>query len=216
MSSSTEISNLALSHLGISKPIANLETEKTAEAAACRTFYEITRQRVLRDNYWPFAKRVETLGLVQETPNDEWAYSYRYPSKALMIRKIMSGIRNDTAYSKTKYEIASDSTGKLIWTDLTPAVAIITYDVSDSSFFHPDFVMALSFLLAFYIGPRVQDGDPAGLRKQAFDAYRLEISRARASALNEEASDVSPESSFTLERYGFDAQNQFDSFRSNL
>lgn len=215
--SSTEISNLALSHLGISKPIANLDTEKSAAAAACRTFYEITRKRVLRDHPWPFAKRIVTLGLVEETPNDEWAYSYRYPSEALMIRKILSGIRNDTRKSKVVYELASDTTGLLIWSDLNPASALIVVNVDDTSLFHPDFTMAFSFLLAFYVAPRIQDGDPAGLRQQAFQAYQLEISRARASSLNEENPDLVPESEFIIERHGaVDDLDDCDSFRSNL
>lgn len=216
MASQTEICNLALSHLGVAKPIANLESEKTAEAAACRTFYDITRRRMFRDFPWPFARRVVALGLVEETPNDDWSYSYRYPSGVIKIRKIFSGIRNDTAKSKTKYILASDSDGNLIWTDLNPASALTISDITNPQFYPDDFVMAFSFLLAFYIGPRVMDGDPANLRRDALAAYNQEISRASSNAHNEEAPDLVPDSEFIKIRDGSDELLDCDSFRTNF
>jgi hypothetical protein len=77
-----DICNLALSHVGVSTEIANLDTERSKEAQACRRFYEPTREEVLRAFAWPFATRFVDLQLVEEEPNDEWAYSYRYPATA--------------------------------------------------------------------------------------------------------------------------------------
>ena len=47
MASSTEIANLALSHLGNGTEIADLETERSSEASACRRFYDVALAQVL-------------------------------------------------------------------------------------------------------------------------------------------------------------------------
>ena len=90
-----DIWNTALSHLGISKEVASVD-ESSAEAKACRRFYDTTIKAVLKDYSWPFASKIATLNLITANPNDEWAYSYRYPSDCLFFRRILSGNRNDT------------------------------------------------------------------------------------------------------------------------
>jgi len=216
MSSKTEICNLALSHLGVADPIANIETEKTAEATACRTFYDITRQHILRDHPWPFCRRFVQLGLVEECPNDEWGYSYRYPSEALYIRKILGGKRNQAMKEKQKYIIANDDIGKLIWADLNPATAEIIIDEQDATLYDPIVTMAFSYLLAFHIAPRVQDGDPADLATRALRLYNAEITKAKAMSFNEESKDRVPESEFIRDRDGLENLNERDSFRTGI
>ena len=72
MATETQISNIAISHLGIGLEIQNLETENSAEAKACRRFYETSRDAVLGDFEWPFATKIIELNLVEEGPNTEW------------------------------------------------------------------------------------------------------------------------------------------------
>src|SRR5688572_11149621 len=111
MASETEIANLALSHLGVGKEIANLETERSQEAVACRRFYDTARDATLRDFSWPFATKIAVLGLIEADPNDEWDYSYRYPSDCLQLRRILSGVRNDTRDSRVPFKLAHDDSG---------------------------------------------------------------------------------------------------------
>lgn len=186
MASSTEICNLALSHLGVGKEIANLETEQSQEASACRRYYETARDNTLRDFNWPFATRYAALGLVEEDPNEEWDFSYRYPSDCLKLRRILSGTRNDSRQSRVPYQIAQDNTGKLIFTDKDDAEVVYTYRETDPDKFTSDFIMALSFRLANYIAPRLTNGDPFGLGKRALDMYSYEISVAAANSYNEQ------------------------------
>jgi hypothetical protein len=189
MASSTEICNLALSHLGVGKEIANLETEQSQEASACRRFYELARSMTLRDHHWPFATRYADLALVEEDPNSEWDFSYRYPTGCLKIRKILSGKRNDSYQSRVPYSIAQDSAGRLIFTDWPTAEITYTFDEVDPDRYTSDFIMALSFRLAHFIAPRLTGGDPYGLGKRALDLYAYEISVAAANAFNEEQAD---------------------------
>lgn len=201
MASSTEICNLALSHLGIAKPIANLTTEQSQEATACRVFYDITRDAVLKDYPWPFCTRVEALALVESDPNEEWKFSYRYPSNCLTVRKILSGIRNETSSERTPYKIASDSQGLLIFCDTEEAQMEYTIRLTDSNLYSSDFIFAFSFRLASYLAPRLTAGDPFKLADRMLKMYLAEMSKATANAFNEEQRDSNPDPELIQERY---------------
>lgn len=196
MASSTEICNLALSHLGVGKEIAALETERSQEASACRRFFDLARDEALRDFAWPFATKIIALGLVEEEPNDEWNYAYRYPTDCLNLRRILSGTRNDTRQTRVPHRIARDDSGRLIYTDTENAEAEYTILVDDPEQYPPDFTMALSLLIASYIAPRVTGGDPFKMGDRALRLYALSIEKARANSINEEQTEEHPESEF--------------------
>ncbi|MBA3755526.1 MAG: hypothetical protein H0X02_04570 [Nitrosomonas sp.] len=199
MASSTQICNIAIGHLGSGKEIGSLE-EKSQEAAICRRFYQISLEATLRDYSWPFATKIATLALIEETPNLEWSFSYRFPSDCLNIRKILSGVRNDTRQSRVPYKIGQDDGGLLLFTDQSLAQAEYTIIAPDTSRFPPDFVMAFSFRLASYLAPSITGGDPYRLGDKCFKLYAVEIDRAKASAMNEEQTDEEPESEFIRAR----------------
>lgn len=184
-----DICNLALSHLGQSVEIADFENEKSAEARACRRFYEKALKTTLRDFAWPFAGAFATLQLVEEDPTTEWRYSYSIPNDCLQFRRILSGSRNDTRQSKVEYRRVGDE----IYTNAQSAVGEYTVYVSDTSKFDEDFREALSFRIAFLIAPRITGGDPMKLGERALKLYMLAISTARANARNEEQPAEPPE-----------------------
>lgn len=190
MASITDICNLAISHLGISKDIANVTTEQSAEAKACRRFLDIARETVLKDYNWPFATKMATLNLVEEDPNDEWAYSYRYPSYCLHARRILSGFRDDTDLTRIPYKITQDDQGILIYCNTENAILEYTLNTKNVDLFSSDFKVAFSYRLAYYIAPRITAGDPFGLGDKAFQKYVLEIQRASANAFNEDKSSL--------------------------
>ena len=186
MTTKTEIANLSISHLGIGQTIQNLDTETSQEAKVARRFYDFARRTTLVAINWPFATEFQALGLIEEEPTNEWNYSYRYPSQCLKIRRILSGVRSDTLSSLVPYRIVKDDTFKLIYTDQEEAEAEITKDVETTSFFSPDYTLALSYLLATYIAPSVTRGDPTKMRDKVYALYLEEISRAKSNAFNEE------------------------------
>lgn len=199
MASDIQIANLALGHLAIGKTIASL-TENSSEARACNLFFDISREATLRDFPWPFASKIETLGLVESAPNSEWDYSYRYPSDCLMFHRILSGSRNDSRQTRVPYKISQDSTGKLIFTDAEDAVCEYTVNADNPGMYAPDFSIALSYRLAAFIAPRLMGGDNFKMGIQAMQLYEATISRAKASALNEEQPDELPDSEFITGR----------------
>ena len=202
MSSRTEICNIALSHIGTAKPISDLDTGEGTEAVVCRRFYETSLKQYLREFAWPFAKRERTLALIEENPNDEWNYSYRYPSDVLMIGRIYSGVRNDSRQSRAPYLVASDDTGKLIYTDQENACIWYTKYNNDPQTYPQDFIFAFSYLLAWYISPALTKGDPFKIRRELIQAFRQSSSMAKANALNEEQAEENVVSEFERDREG--------------
>jgi hypothetical protein len=190
MATKVGICNQALSHLGIDKDIANLDTEQGVEARAARTFYDDTLKEVLRDFNWPFSGEIRALGLVEEDPNSEWDYSYRYPSDCLKVRRILSGSRQDTQSTREPYKIMKDAAGKLILCDRENAESEFTVFVDDPALYPPDFVHAFSLLLAVKMGPRVTAGDPFGRQEKVASLYLAMVTKAQANAASEEQPDA--------------------------
>ncbi len=198
--SDTEIANLALGHLGSATEITNLSTQKSPEAIAMRRWYETVRRSTLRAFHWPFATKIAALALIEQDPNDEWAYSYRQPSDCLMDRKIQSGVRNDTAQSRIPYKVSKDASGLLIFADKEDAVLEYTIDVTTVELYPDDFVIAFSLRLAMYASPKICGDDPAKFGQRAGQLYLLEIAAARNNAFNEEQSEEDPESELVRSR----------------
>jgi|DEB0MinimDraft_10_1074344.scaffolds.fasta_scaffold02080_5 hypothetical protein len=194
MSSTTEISNLAISHLGIGKEIANLDTEQTEEASACRRYFESAKKATLSDLDWTFATKFAVLNLIESEPNDEWNFSYRYPSDCINMRRILSGQRQDTQKTRVPYRISADSAGRIIYTDKENAEIEYTKNVTDPGLFSAEFALALSFRLASYIAPRLTGGDPFKMKQEMLAQYEIELGRAKKKNMNEETADILPES----------------------
>lgn len=187
-SSDTVVANLALGHLGVGTEIAVL-SEKSSEAAACRRFFTQVQDELLRGFAWSFAGRFAALALVEATPTDEWAFSYRYPSDALAIRRILSGTRNDSRQSRVPFKVISDADGLLIYTDMQDAQIEYTVRAEDVLRWPPDFVMAFSFRLAAYIAPTLTRGDPTKLTERCMSFFQLGSQMAMAACLNEQQVD---------------------------
>ena len=196
MLSSTDIANMALGHLGVGKQISNIETEKSEDARSCKQFFNTTIQSMLRDFPWPFATVIQSLELVETDPNDEWGYSYRYPSNCLNVKRILSGSRNDTRLNRVPYKIVNDSSGQLILTDMTDAQIEFTKNIDATSHYPVDFSLAVSFRLAAYIAPRMTAGDPFKMGERAMKMYDYELRKAQSNAANEEQPDELPNSEF--------------------
>lgn len=194
MADKTSACNLALSHLGVANSIGNVLTEKSAEAAACRTFFQPALDEALRDFPNPSLIVIKDLALVAANPNDEWGYSYRYPSDCSKAIRIPSGVRNDCRETRVSYRIIKDDTGRLILTDKQNAMLEYAVNSDDPSKWAPDFLMAYSLLLAFYIAPRVTAGDPFKLGERAYRAYYASIRKSEANAIGEQQDDEEPQS----------------------
>lgn len=196
MASATEIANMAISHLGTGKEIANIQTENSSEANACRRFYQTALDETLRDGTWPFATKFATLNLIEQNPTIEWLYSYQYPVDCKHAKRIVSGVPNESRQDRLPYKIVNVPTGRAIYSNQQNAQLEYTVAVDNPDLFPDDFKMALSFRLAHYIAPRLTKGDPFKMGDRAMRMYEFEINRAKATAFNEEQPDELPESEF--------------------
>jgi len=185
-SSNTEIVNLALSHLAHNKTISDLETESSEEAKNGRRFYDTAVKKVAESAPWPFLTRIAALGLVEEEPNTEWGYSYRYPANCVRLVRVLSGVRNDDRQTRSPYRIISDTTGKLILSDEQDLQMEYIVNASDPTIFSAGFTFAVSFYLAHLMGPTISKGDQFGLAEKALTMYEYEVARASNEAFNEQ------------------------------
>jgi len=148
--SSTAIANMALSHIGH----GSIETldEDSAEANACKTWYDHSRRQSLEAHDWNFARKRQTLALHSEAaPSGVWAYRYQYPSGCLKIRSLVNPL--GATADAVPYEVELDGAGKTmcLLTDLAEAVAVFTFDLTTTALFSPAYIDVLSYLLAHRI-----------------------------------------------------------------
>lgn len=193
--SKVEIWNQAISHLGEGKEVQS-ENEASGEAAACRRYYDLALKSTLRGFTWPFATKFAALSLVEELEGDEdeWAYSYQYPSDGLLIRRVLSGDRTDNRQSIVEYKIVGDK----VYTDLEDAWIEYTFYESNHGKYPDDFVLALSFKLALLIARRL--GAEENVIQDIRGSYMFALSEAKSQAATEEHSDEEDTSEFERAR----------------
>lgn len=202
---------MALAYLGVGVRVMNITSDTSENAKTLNLFYDTVRDAVLADFQWPFAQKRSTLALVENDPNDDWSFSYRYPTDAIRINRVYPGIYQgevDTLLSDRilrsatfqEYEIGSDSSGGLIFSNETDAGAVYTYRHTTTALYPPNFTLLLSYRLAAQCSSVLTGGDPFKLGPQAWQLYVREMGYARANAANEERPALGPEDPLSLSR----------------
>lgn len=219
MNSIVDICNEALSHLSVGEEISSL-TERSENARACNRFYKRALRTTLRAFPWPFASsEAERLTLVQEfgqargiTESFGYIFSYQYPPNAARLLRVYDKYWTGRVYGYFgsgglydhvnrfatgdggyPYRIVDSEQGPLIFTDAQEARGVYTKMDFPESRFPDDFSLALSYKLAYFIGPRLARGEERILERVKED-YMMTISEARANAGNEEQQEPQPES----------------------
>lgn len=217
--SNTQIANYALGHLGSTKQISNLTTERSKEADALRTFYEVTRDEVLRSFNWPFARKYIELALVTSPASIEWAYAYRQPSDCIAERSVRPKLQTENEFNTLGYGyppavrhgiiydseripfvLGSDESGGLIFTNQDLAELEYTYRITNDMLMPADFQMAFSYLLASRAAPSITGGDPTGLQSKNLQLYFNKISEAEANSTQAEQMPPNPPSAYVRAR----------------
>ena len=181
--SSVQICNFGLSHVGAKGSIESLD-EASREAQVCKLWFDWSRNQVLEDFNWPFARKRQTLALLaDEDPPAEWAYRYGYPSDCVKARFIVNPVGKEAAAIPFQVETISDGSSKSILTDLENAVMVYTFDQSDPTLFSSKFIDALSYRVASNIAFQIT-GDPE-LSAQVFKIYQTVLRSATGSSAQE-------------------------------
>lgn len=193
MFSVADICNQALGTIGVGDEISDLDSEASKEARACRRFYALARDQVLRDFDWPRLRRRVALTLVEEDPFEgaQWAYSYRMPSAVAALRRVMQA---EEPYTVTEavYQPAAlgqDDNGALIYSNIEDAEAVYTYQEENVEQWTSDMAQACGLLLGALMAP--QFGPTAvKLGDRALKLYEWRRNTAWANAANEEQRDL--------------------------
>lgn len=188
--------NDALVRIGYKRRIGNIY-EGSAAAKVALDIYSQTRDAMLRDGDWGFARRDISLTLLKSAPIGgyipptvwsniyppvPWPYEYTYPGDCLKIRNIITPplfipnydprssnyvVANDTAYSPAR---------KVILCNVGPAALMrYTGQVTDPSTWEPLFSEALSAALARRLAPAL-----ANLETEKAEAADEQVQTATA------------------------------------
>ena len=196
----TEILNLALGHLAIGKEVGTFDSEKSEEAKTGRRYYDIALKTTLSAAPWPFATKIEALALIEEEPNTEWGFSYQYPANCIKMRRILSGVRNDSRQTRVPYKIAQGTQGRVMFSDEEDAQAEYTLSNSDAALYSQDFIEALSYKLAALMAPTLTAGDQFKLGREAQGVYLYLVGKASAHAFNEQQDEEPPQAEWITDR----------------
>ena len=197
------IANLALSRIGSTQIVTSLFPPDGSQGSIQSSlWYDFCRQDILHEFPWPWARKYGVLNLVQTTPNEAWTYSYRMPSDSLFIRRltrtpsnVVNGAynsninwptydRSDVNSAPPPFQVGSDATGQLIFTDLQYASLEYTYDAVDTTQFPVEFTNLLCWRLAVELSHSMANSPEkaAWANKQ----YENEKWKCAAHAMNEE------------------------------
>jgi hypothetical protein len=191
------ICNMALARIGQGKQITSL-TESSQAAATSSVFFDQVRDEVLVEFPWPFALRRVTLAVVEEDPNDDWAFAYRRPTDCMTARRVLSGLSRNAR--PLTWEPGGDASGGLIFTDYDAAALEYIARVETPALFPAKFVNALAWRLAEELASVLQES--TSFADVARRKYQEALSQAKVHAANEGVPDPEGDGTFIDARTG--------------
>jgi len=194
MSSVVFICNLALSNIG--KPNITDINEASAEAKACKQFYDHVRDLLLQSYPWTFARKTAPLAGITNSKPRRWRRAYQRPNDCLKVRRVSDETfpdylpyGGDTVAGGFPYEIE----GAEIFCNLSPAFLEYTRKVVDPTRYPPLFVDAFGWHLAVRLAmPMTRDP------KVRADAYQLAVQMQTEAAVAD-ANEVRETSDYPAE-----------------
>lgn len=190
-SSVVDICNLALAHLGDRATITSIDPpEGSAQADHCARFYPIARDVALEAHAWGFNTVRVTNPAVLVNPQPGWLYAYAKPDDCLKVLKVIrGGFANEWwALPSEQFtrEIEELTGTEIILTNAENATIVYQRSIEDTSAFPPQFVNALSWLLASYLAGPVVKGDAGRKASQAaYAAWLTESSKSKVLDANQ-------------------------------
>ena len=197
MTSQVELAKLALHHLGDRYDIADLN-EASVEAETASLVFEPVRDFTLRSHPWSFAKKYQTLALLDGDAPGGWDYMYAYPADCLKIRRLRNPY-SDSPLERFKFEVAlNDSNVKCVLTDIEDAEVVYTRLVTDVASWDSMFQLAFSYALASRMTMALT-GDKE-LAKDLINMMYTEMGSAEEEDTDEAPQEVYPEASWIAAR----------------
>jgi hypothetical protein len=140
ITSTTDICNLALGHLG-EAPITSLDEDSRA-ARACALHFVPARDAVLRSHRWNFAETRVALSRLAEPPPFGWAHQFPLPVDCSRVLEVNGSEEGDWLSNEYRIE------GRVILTNVGEVNLVYTRLEEDVSAYDPLFIEALALKLA--------------------------------------------------------------------
>jgi len=146
MASEVQIAKLALQHIGDRYDISDLD-EASVEAEQVNLVLDDTRDALLRQHPWNFAKKFSTPAALTGTVPGNWDYMYLYPADCLKMGGIVNPLGDEQP--PIRFEAARNSDGtRVVLTNQDDAELWYTARITDPTDFDPEFTLALSYVIA--------------------------------------------------------------------
>lgn len=172
-----DVCNMGLGKLGISDLLESLEGDGRLNTSllAAQTYYKPTRNRILQQFNWGFARTRRDLQLVDKTIPG-YAYVYRYPADCFQFRRIVNQSVSgpERADDRIPYKIFEDidNNSKLIACDEENAIGEYTIDGVTPPMYSPLFVACVMYGFADEAAPMLKaDAKLAQLASQKAQYY---------------------------------------------
>lgn len=84
----TAVANAALSLIGISTPLTDIDNDDSGNARTVRLHFASVRDALLRRYPWNFAEKYDTLTALPSAPKFNYSYAYNMPSDCLRVLEV--------------------------------------------------------------------------------------------------------------------------------
>lgn len=193
MSTPTVIANLALSYIGWSVKIANINDNNDKAAIACKQHYDIVKKTIFEEYIWNFAEKRASLALIPTGTYDpadttEFTYAYAYPGDCLVATEIYNSAGDS---QKIDFELQTNATRDTVYILTNTQDAILIYTAATDSFtlmrsglFQTAFAYRLAAAIAFDLtkDSKIEDKN--------FNKYFGILAQAKVKDANEGTVDV--------------------------
>lgn len=177
-----KICNTALGYAGVSEQIQAI-TDASTSAEQCSLYYDDVVQLVFEAAFWPELTAYATLALVEEEPNNDWGYAYRWPADCLVVRRIVTGMgRQDP--DPPDFRVGSDDQGRLLFCDLDEVTIEHTANRTDPARFSAHMADAIAWRLASVLAITLSKIE--GREKYCASRANVALSQAVARSLNQQ------------------------------
>lgn len=197
-SSPEQLVNLALRRIGYTPPIGYI-FEGSPAARAAVEIYGQTRDELLREADWDFARQSVGLDLLKTAPTGgygwanpwsnefpplPWFYEYSYPAGCLLVRSVRPTPTLLAVFDPQPnvFVVADDPSvtpSKVILTNLAGAVAVYTGRITDPTLWNSSFTEALVAALATRLQAALNPSPEADKERMEQEAQQTAMAAGR-------------------------------------
>ena len=150
LSTPAQIINAALLKAGVPGEVGSLFDGSELARDAIKV-YGATRDAMLRESTWDFAKKTNGLTLSGQAAPWPWTYSYSYPSDCIQVRNVLVSQPDLNDPTPTLWTVAEDPVaGKVVLSNIANASAVYTCQITNPLQWDAGFLVSLVASLAEY------------------------------------------------------------------